>query len=93
MRELCIMTRENAAYNTNPAIKKKLRCVSCFIFWARRAGAVCKIRIGRKRIELVGEPQTVGDLFDAEMPPDHDAIIEFPRRKSLTAEIYESDEK
>ena len=70
---------ENAAYNTNLSDWVPRWCFP-FIFWAaKQVGGRVSARLdwfAGKRIEVIGKPQTVGDLFDAENVPlsDHDAI-------------------
>jgi len=70
---------ENAAYNTNLGDWVPRWCFP-FIFWAaRRVGGRVSARLdwfAGKGIEVKGNPQTIGDLIDAENVPlsDHDAI-------------------
>lgn len=70
---------ENAAYNTNLSDWVPQWCFP-FIFWAaKRVGGRVSARLdwfAGKGITPVGEPNTVGGLFDAENVPlsDHDAI-------------------
>ncbi len=70
---------ENAAYNNNLGDWVPRWCFP-FIFWAaRRVGGRVSARLdwfAGKDIEARGEPQTIGDLVDAENVPlsDHDAI-------------------
>ena len=70
---------ENAAYNTNLSDWVPKWCFP-FIFWAaKRVGGRVSARLdwfAGKGIEVKSEPNTVGDLKDAENLPlsDHDAI-------------------
>ncbi len=87
---------ENAAYNTNLSDWVPQWCFP-FIFWAaRRVGGRVSARLdwfaGRK-ITAVGEPQTVGNLVDAENVPlsDHDAItVDF---KLIGGQSFETSKK
>ncbi len=71
---------ENAAYNNNLGDWVPRWCFP-FIFWAaRKVGGRVSARLdwfAGKGIKVIGKPQTVGDLIDAENVPlsDHDAII------------------
>ncbi|CAA9426489.1 MAG: hypothetical protein AVDCRST_MAG74-3376 [uncultured Pyrinomonadaceae bacterium] len=78
---------ENAAYNTNLGDWVPRWCFP-FIFWAaRRVGGRVSARLdwfAGKRIEVVGKPQTISDLVDAENVSlsDHDAItLDFAPQK------------
>jgi len=69
----------NAAYNTNLNDWVPNWCFP-FIFWAaRRVGGRVSARLdwfAGKGIEVMGKPQTIGNLFDSKNIPlsDHDAI-------------------
>ncbi len=71
---------ENSAYNTNLSDWVPRWCFP-FIFWAaRQVGGRVSARLdwfAGKKIEVVGKPNTIGDLVSAENVPlsDHDAII------------------
>jgi len=70
---------ENAAYNNNLGDWVPRWCFP-FIFWAaRKVGGRVSARLdwfAGKKIKVIGKPQTVGNLVDAENVPlsDHDAI-------------------
>jgi len=70
---------ENAAYNNNLGDWVPRWCFP-FIFWAaRKVGGRVSARLdwfAGQGIKVIGKPQTVGDLVDAENIPlsDHDAI-------------------
>ena len=79
---------ENAAYNKNLGDWVPRWCFP-FIFWAaRRVGGRVSARLdwfAGKKIEVKGQPQTIGNLFDGENIPlsDHDAItLDFALVKS-----------